>query len=243
MSKITDITVILDKSSSMTSYIDETIDGFNSFLEDQRQEEGEARMTLIQFSSHDEIDTVYQDRDVSQAPKIDNSVYIPGGSTALLDSIAKGIALGKSRESEHRERLYVIITDGVENDSQEYDSAEEIKELVESEREDGNEFIFLGAAEGVDAFDVSQSIGIQQGKTMSYSQSNDDQYSNTYDAASSLTSRTRNHDAEETAFSEDERSSTGGMENVTGNENIRGTMDEKFERMIEEYEEKLDNNS
>ena len=45
----TDITIVLDRSGSMKSCREETIAGFNRFLDQQRALPGKASITLIQF--------------------------------------------------------------------------------------------------------------------------------------------------------------------------------------------------
>ena len=62
MSLTADITVVLDRSGSMSCIRDDTIGGFNSFLKDQKAAPGEDLLTLIQFDDkyetmHDAIPT------------------------------------------------------------------------------------------------------------------------------------------------------------------------------------------
>lgn len=49
MDGYTEIVVIMDRSSSMQPIRDDTIGGFNTFLENQRCVTGEARFTLVLF--------------------------------------------------------------------------------------------------------------------------------------------------------------------------------------------------
>ena len=47
-----DITVVLDRSGSMSSLSDEVIGAFNSFVDEQKQVAGTAVFSLVQFDDH-----------------------------------------------------------------------------------------------------------------------------------------------------------------------------------------------
>lgn len=121
---LTSIVVILDKSSSMSVVQDKTIEGFNSFVDAQRKEPGEARLTLIQFDTNYDIQMV--NRPLGDVPHLNRTTYAPSGMTALLDAVGRGIdELGQSLshmlESDRPEHvIFVIVTDGEENSSREY---------------------------------------------------------------------------------------------------------------------------
>jgi hypothetical protein len=76
----THITVVLDSSGSMSSIEEDTKGGFNSFVEDQRDEEEGATVTLYDFNTN--VDLVYEEYPVSDAPKLDSDTYTPSGRTA-----------------------------------------------------------------------------------------------------------------------------------------------------------------
>ena len=48
---LTDITMIVDRSGSMGSIRTDAEGGINSFIEQQKQEPGEALLTLVQFNT------------------------------------------------------------------------------------------------------------------------------------------------------------------------------------------------
>ena len=63
----------------------DTIGGYNSMLEQQRQVDGECVITTALFDSHD---TLLHDRiDIRAMKPIAGKNYFVGGSTALLDEI------------------------------------------------------------------------------------------------------------------------------------------------------------
>jgi len=89
-----------------------------------------------------------------------------------LDAIGKTIAkekaiqdtLGKNEKAD--KVLFVIITDGLENASREYNSAT-VKKLIETQKEKyGWEFLFLGA--NIDAIETANTIGISAERAVNY---------------------------------------------------------------------------
>lgn len=154
----TEILCILDRSGSMTTIKNDTIGGFNSFIKDQKEVEGEARLTLAQFDGQYEI--VYQGLDIQEVPNLDSTVFVPRGSTALLDAIGKTLTEQKARIQKDAwadKVIVVILTDGEENSSREY-NFDTIKTLTQSAQNEQWSFIYLGANQ--DAFSVAANFGI-----------------------------------------------------------------------------------
>jgi hypothetical protein len=148
MSK-TDISIILDRSGSMTSIAGDITGGFNQFLADQRKLDGQAIVSLFQFDH--EYETVYAGIDLRDAPDLNAENYVPRGSTGLYDAIGRTVVATGSRlaalpEDQRPERVLVlIITDGLENSSREFYS-DKIAEMVSHQRDKYNwEFMFIGA--------------------------------------------------------------------------------------------------
>ncbi len=46
------ISVVLDRSGSMASIADDVVGGFNTFLGEQRKQDGGGRVGLVQFDAH-----------------------------------------------------------------------------------------------------------------------------------------------------------------------------------------------
>lgn len=146
---LTYVVVLLDRSGSMGSVRDSTIEGINTFIEGQKKTPGEARMTLIQFDDQYEVN--YTDRLLAEVPVLTHETYQPRGSTALLDSMGRTIVelgerLAAMPESARPGRVVVVIqTDGAENCSSKFDHAQ-VSDMIKHQREKYNwEFIFLGA--------------------------------------------------------------------------------------------------
>jgi Mg-chelatase subunit ChlD len=159
---LTEIAIVLDRSGSMASMSKEAIGGMNSFLESQQKLPGEARLTLV-FFDHEYI-VVQNGRPIKEVPPLDETTYVPRGTTALLDAIGRtintiGERLARTPECDRPAKvLIVILTDGLENASQEF-KRDQILSMIKRQREVYSwEFIFLGANQ--DAIQVGSAIGI-----------------------------------------------------------------------------------
>lgn len=155
----THIAVVLDRSGSMDSMKREIIGGFNNFLKEQQEVPGTATMTLVQFD--DSIDRLASFKPLADMKPLDESTYVPRGCTKLYDAIGLTVNSVKdeiSKASDKPEKvLVVILTDGMENASQEYET-NSIKSLLEAQQKDGWEFTFIGANQ--DAILTARGIGL-----------------------------------------------------------------------------------
>lgn len=162
--KWTEIVSILDRSGSMTDIKDEVIAGYNTFIEEQRAETGRARVTLVLFDNA--IKTPYANADIASVEMLTSSVYYPGGSTALLDAVGRTIeGTRASIEAMHPDErpddvVVLIMTDGLENASVEYDRRT-VSRMIETRQGEGWEFVFIGA--NIDAARVSSDLKIDAG--------------------------------------------------------------------------------
>src|SRR6266487_1756585 len=86
---MTDITIVLDRSGSMEAIREDAVGGFNRFLRDQQAADGQARLTLVQFDHL--YEPLYQGLDIRDAKALDQTTFVPRGSTALLDAIGRTI--------------------------------------------------------------------------------------------------------------------------------------------------------
>ena len=166
---LTEIVFILDQSGSMGHLRDDTIGGYNTYVEDQKKEPGEAYLTTVLFDDcyivlHDHIK-------IQDVPVLTEKYYRPGGCTALMDAIGRTITsvgrrLADTPEEERPAHvIFVITTDGYENASKEY-TREKVKQMIEHQQSKYSwTFLFFGA--GIDAYQEAESIGIGSVHTMS----------------------------------------------------------------------------
>lgn len=159
--------MILDRSGSMSGLERDTIGGYNSMLRAQKKLPGEVLVTTVLF---DDTYTLLHDRkDIHTVSPLSPRDYRIGGTTALYDAI--GITLhhieNKYRENGKKDGhvIVVITTDGMENASKEY-SAFAIRSMIDRLKENGFEFIFLGA--NMDAAEVAKDFGISRDRAVTY---------------------------------------------------------------------------
>lgn len=167
-----DITVVLDKSGSMSSIKDSTIKGYNTFLDKQREFKTKGNVTLVQFNS--ENYTKMDSETISKATELNSENYKPDGWTPLFDALGKTIKETGDRLRDSKEKpdkvVFVIITDGQENSSKEY-KQKDIADMIEHQKTKYNwEFLYLGAKQ--DSFTEAGNIGLNYGQTMNFSSSN-----------------------------------------------------------------------
>ena len=167
---LTEIVFILDRSGSMGGLEADTIGGYNSLIEKQKKEEGEAYISTVLF---DDTCEVLHDRVLINQikPMTDNEYYVRG-CTALLDAIGGAIHhIGNvhkyARDEDRPEKtLFIITTDGQENSSRRY-TYEKVKRMVERQKEKyGWEFLFLGA--NIDAIAEAGRFGIKADRAVNY---------------------------------------------------------------------------
>ena len=168
---LTEIIFILDRSGSMSRLVEDTIGGFNSFIETQKQEDGEALLTTILFD--DQYEILHNGVDIKTVNPLTTKEYSARGMTALLDAIGKtintvGDRLSKASEDHKPSKvIFVITTDGQENSSKEFNQAQ-IKKMVKHQTDKYSwQFLFLGA--NIDAIGTAESFGISGQFASNYS--------------------------------------------------------------------------
>ena len=184
------ISVVLDESGSMQSCWDSTIIGFNEYVNGQKSADaGACWLTLNKFEGG-RIRTVFENRDIREAPALDKKSYTPAGGTNLLDAIGHTIEqvnaiLDSKKKKDRPGVIIVIMTDGEENQSTKYNN-EMIKSMVAAAEKADWSFVFLGA--NIDSFSVGSTFGMNAMNTVNYSTVN---IAATMNAMSATTTRMR----------------------------------------------------
>lgn len=173
MKGYTDITIVLDRSGSMNSIMEETLAGYNNFIAKQKTLDNEAYVTLTQFDH--EIIIMYNAISIRDLSPLTKASYVPRGTTALLDAIGKTIDLTEERISlkQHDNRnkrpehvIIVIITDGHENSSSQYHRKQIFDMIRNKESEQQWDFVFIGANQ--DAIAEAGNLGVEPNKAMTF---------------------------------------------------------------------------
>ena len=188
-----DIIFLIDRSGSMSGSEEDTIGGFNSYIERERNKGFKTKVTTVLFD--DKYEVLYKRKDINEIEELTDKQYWVRGLTALYDAIGKTINL-LDKEIDNKV-LFVIMTDGMENDSREY-SKQHITNLIESHNW---EFIFIGA--DIDSYSEARKIGIRKSRVANYKKSKRG-VTKMYDAIENLTCCMReNMDLDDANWKED----------------------------------------
>jgi uncharacterized protein YegL len=167
---LTEMVFILDKSGSMSGLEADTIGGFNSMIERQKKEEGEALVSTVLFSNESRV--IHDRVDLGKIEPMTDRQYRVGGCTALIDAIGGAVHhIGNvhkyAREEDRPEHtIFIITTDGMENASHRYTS-DQVKAMVKHQQEKyGWEFLFLGA--NIDAVETAARYGIAEDRAANF---------------------------------------------------------------------------
>ena len=168
------ITVILDRTGSMDSIRDDVIGGFNAFLAEQQSASTATTFTLVQFDSQDPYEVLHAAKPIGDVTPLTKEQYVPRASTPLYDAMGRGILdlesqIAKRPEGERPSRIvFVVVTDGAENASQEFDRAA-ITKLVDAKKAAGWDFVFLSA--DMEAFHDAGAVGIDYSSRLAFQKS------------------------------------------------------------------------
>lgn len=168
---VTRVALLIDESGSMLGIKAVTLSTVNEYLDSLRALPGRVLVTLVFFNSVNSARVVYKDRPVGTVSHITPADYNPDQWTPLYDAVGKTIftmeleGAGKAPTKV----LFVIQTDGMENQSTEYRTAAQIRAVVKAREAQGWTFIYLGAdLSKAQSETAANAIGISAGNTMSY---------------------------------------------------------------------------
>jgi hypothetical protein len=157
--KTTFVSFLLDETGSMESIKDDTVGGFNEYVKTLGRDGADILFSLVSFNSS-ETRRRYVAEPIANVAPLAADDYVPRAMTPLIDAAVKII---KATDEAVRKRgdqpnvVIVVQTDGQENVSVEYTSAD-LAALVKEKEGAGWQFVFLGA--GLDAFAAAREAGI-----------------------------------------------------------------------------------
>ena len=163
------ITVILDRSGSMSRIASDIVGGFNALLGEQREASEGGRLTLVQFDDQDPFELLIDGEDLAKVRDLEPGRYQPRGLTPLFDAV--GSAIGRVDEEiltradagiPIEDQIVVIITDGFENASREFDGPT-VAELIRVRKGRAWTFVFLGSDPAT--FEEASRIGVSRAST------------------------------------------------------------------------------
>lgn len=154
--------IILDESGSMSGVTGQTISGCNETLNGIRSSaaEDKEQLQFVSIYCFDSTNSRYiiENTPIEKVKDMTSNDYSPNACTPLYDAIGntvsrlKNIAINSDSIGK-----VIIITDGYENASQEWNHSS-VVELIESLKKKGWIFTFMGA--NIDVEQTSRSLGI-----------------------------------------------------------------------------------
>lgn len=147
-----DIVIILDESYSMTRYKNDYIIGINNIILSQKSIDPNISLTLLKFS--DTVNVLCHNERIGDLPLFTPKHYDPRGQTALHDAIGQGIKFKQDCENV----VMIIITDGYENSSKNFNQSE-IKKQIKYLYSCSWEFVYI--ATNQNAIEKGGELGIK----------------------------------------------------------------------------------
>lgn len=160
------LTFVQDETGSMSARADATESAFNEYFSTLKNDESISDVTVQvwQFSScvgEDKVRPFY-DGDLAAIPELKD--YRPRGVTPLYDAV--GTALQQAEAKEADRYLFIVQTDGLENDSKDFTREQVANMLSEKEKAKNWTLVFLGA--GINEWSgEAQLIGVNHWSTIS----------------------------------------------------------------------------
>ena len=188
---------LLDMTGSMGIDKPATINAFNEYVGGLKANKSTAgfKFSLAVFNSDIGIGLNIEKGSLADVPELNDSNYVPSGATPLYDAIGLSI---DSLDEVQGQVLFIILTDGEENSSQQF-AKEDILKRISNRTEKGWKFVFLGC--DIDAMKQSEGLGIPPANARSYSRAQSQEAM--YDVASATVAYSQRAPRDERGFFEE----------------------------------------
>lgn len=162
--------ILLDRTGSMSNIWTEALGSVNAYADDLAKESGglKSSVTLAVFDYQDGMQfNVLRDHTVPQYWRnVTDAEASPRGMTPLYDAIGKMVSLAE--HDDPQKAVLVIMTDGEENSSREFDQGQ-AKAALDRARAHGWQVVFLGAQFA--NFTDASGVGMAGSQTMAVDKS------------------------------------------------------------------------
>lgn len=162
------ISFLLDRTGSMAAIKQDTIGGFNTYIDTLKKEAGKLiDFTFLQFDSVS-VDKICVGVPITDVAPLTDATYQPRAWTPLIDAAYKTIKATEEALTKRDDKPKVVVaiqTDGEENSSTEH-TWDELNSLIKEKMAAGWQFLFMGA--GLDAYKQAMRMGIPTTSSMSY---------------------------------------------------------------------------
>jgi hypothetical protein len=166
--KIVHIGIALDESGSMSSLKRETLSGLNEQIQALRKHSDvSSTLTLVTFEGADEVKVRYSVIPIEEMKDLTDEDYNPDGMTAMYDGVGKLLnEMSKIEDTEESTYVILVVSDGAENASMEFNSAK-IADMIK-ERQDTKRWTinYIGANQDLSV--VQQTLGLNSGNSLCF---------------------------------------------------------------------------
>src|SRR5438093_7823950 len=162
------VNFIQDRSGSMASVWQETVNGFKTFIKDLKEKgEQDGVYDILSLTVFDTlIETPLLAVPIDKVPEDALVKHGPRGSTALYDAAGKTLEAVSQSSHEADKIIVAIVTDGQENSSREWTKTN-LNKAIEDRLNQGTwSFVYLGTQP--ETWDDAQSIGVGVGAAAMY---------------------------------------------------------------------------
>lgn len=162
--------LILDRSGSMASILDSTINSINEYFQTLILNSKKVSITsYIRTFTH--VVEHLRSIDLTTFRPWTRRDYIPNGSTALYDALGQTLDYIIANYKPGEQYVVTVITDGQENASRSYNNTR-ISNLVEIAKGMNITVNYIGAGDFIDVQAAGQSIGIFASNILNYTADN-----------------------------------------------------------------------
>jgi len=161
-----DLVITVDTSGSMRQFSPHNIvTSINEFIDTQKKLPVATTISITKFSTN--ISTLYDSVPINSVKKITYDDIRPTLSTSLYDAFSHGLTI-LSKTATTRDKILVVITDGVENTSvtTKTEVMDKIKEGI------AQEVLIKYLGGGQDAIKIGLDLGIAEDSCLSFSNDN-----------------------------------------------------------------------
>ena len=199
------LVLVVDRSGSMEAIRQDMEGGIATLLAEQAAEDGICLVTLAQFDNEYEL--------LADAIPISELLayrLVPRGTTALLDAMGRTISTVRAEiealapDDRPRNIVFAVITDGLENASQEW-SHLQVMDCVKARIDEGWHFTFLGANQ--DAIQEGGRVGVAGDSSLTYGSARSRA---AMESMSASVGRMRRGEAQSLKYTEEERRRSAG---------------------------------
>lgn len=163
MRNLTHVSLILDKSGSMSSVREKTISGVNEYFQTLKNDKNsEYTVDLVLFDNS--VHYLYRNQPLSEVQLLTEKDYQTDNNTGLYDAICETL-LGHEAGSASK-WIVVVMTDGEENTSKQYTEVQLAQFIKLLKCTGWVQFVFLGANQ--DSFAKATKWNIDRGNTSNF---------------------------------------------------------------------------